>query len=96
MLFISNFKNRNGEDDKEKQIKYQNYLCLCLISYCKEGKNDANVSPESIYKIFYFIQQYYIDKNKIYENGLLCVSRLALVYSICEEKTENLLELMIS
>ena len=93
---LSNFINRNGKNDKEKQYQYQNYLCMCLISYCKEGKNAGNLSPKLIYSIFNFIEKYFIIQNNIFENGLLSLSRLTLVYSNFEEKVENNLKEMIA
>ena len=82
---ISNFNN-----DKEKQYKFQEYLCLCLKSYCNEGNNNAKLEPDHIILFFKIIENYFEIRKEIFENGLLALMGLVTIFSnIKTNKNEN-------
>ena len=82
---ISNFNN-----DKEKQYKFQEYLCGCLNKYCSEGNNNASLEPEHIIIIFKIIESYFELRKETFESGLFSLVDLIGLYSKIEErKNEN-------
>jgi hypothetical protein len=81
---ISNF------NDKEKQKHFQEYLCLCLNEYCKEGNNNANLLPEHIIYFFRIIENFFEFREEIFENGLTSLSCLTALFStIKNDQQEN-------
>ena len=82
---ISNFNN-----DKEKQYKFQEYLCLCLKSYCNEGNNNAKLEPDHIIFFFKIIENFFEIRKEIFETGLLALMGLITIFSkIKTEENEN-------
>ena len=79
---ISNFDN-----DKEKQYKFQEYLCGCLNKYCSEGNNNVNLEHEHIILIYKIIETYFELRKETFESGLF--SLIGLITIISKIKNEN-------
>ena len=83
-------KNLSFFNDKEKQKHFQEYLCLCLNEYCKEGNNNANLLPEHIIYFFRIIENFFEFREEIFEIGLTSLSCLTALFStIKNDQQEN-------
>lgn len=82
---LSNFNN-----NKEKQNQFQEYLCICLNEYCKEGNNNANLELEHIMCFYKIIENYFNIRKETFESGLLSLSYLITLFSeLKNEKNEE-------
>ena len=89
-------KDNSNFNDKEKQTQFQDYLCLCLNDYCKEGNNNANLLPEHAIYFFRMIEDFIVQRKEIFENGLCSLSYLISLFSkLKNDKNENEFNCMI-
>ena len=75
IYLLQNSLNENNFSSKEEQYQYQSYICTIISSSCTGEKIQLNT--ESLNSTYNLIISTFLQRNSIYEEGIMAMSSLA-------------------